>query len=145
LRNGESESTLAHSTVAAAGGEFSVSEWGPHRPPMAAARARNIKKNKDLLQAFAGARRRCEPRESVGISAALASTAQRQRKQVMSLLIVYVGLMITGDFVAYFIGLGIEKVAPAASLPAFLAMYFLFLWIAWLIAVRITAPRAKAQ
>jgi len=63
----------------------------------------------------------------------------------MSLLIVYVALMIAGDFVAYFIGLGIEKVLPAASLPAFLAMYFSFLWVAWIIAVRITAPRAQAQ
>ena len=63
----------------------------------------------------------------------------------MSLLIVYVVLMITGDFVAYLIGLVIEQNAPAASLPAFLAMYFLFLWIAWVIAVRITQPRARPQ
>jgi hypothetical protein len=46
----------------------------------------------------------------------------------MSLLIIYVVLMITGDFVAYLIGLVIERNAPVASLPAFLAMYFLFLW-----------------
>ena len=63
----------------------------------------------------------------------------------MSLLVVYVVLMITGDFVAYLIGLVIERTAPAASLPAFLAMYFLFLWVAWVIAVRITQPRARPQ
>jgi hypothetical protein len=63
----------------------------------------------------------------------------------MSLLIVYVALMISGDFVAYLIGLAIEREAPAASLPAFLAMYFLFLWVAWVIAVRITQPRAQLQ
>jgi len=63
----------------------------------------------------------------------------------MSLLVVYVVLMITGDFVAYLIGLVIERNAPAASLPAFLAMYFLFLWVAWVIAVRITQPRARPQ
>ena len=63
----------------------------------------------------------------------------------MSLLIVYVALMITGEFVAYLIGLVIERNAPVASLPAFLAMYFLFLWVAWLIAVRITQPRARPQ
>jgi hypothetical protein len=61
----------------------------------------------------------------------------------MSLLIVYLALMITGDFVAY--GIGLERNAPAASLPAFLAMYFGFLWGAWVIAVRITEPRAKPQ
>ena len=63
----------------------------------------------------------------------------------MSLLVVYVVLMITGDFVAYLIGLVIERNAPSASLPAFLAMYFLFLWVAWVIAVRITQPRARPQ
>jgi cation transporter-like permease len=63
----------------------------------------------------------------------------------MSLLIVYLVLMITGDFVAYFIGLGIERTVPAASLPAFLAMYFLFLWVAWVIAVWITKPRLQPQ
>ena len=63
----------------------------------------------------------------------------------MSLLVVYVVLMITGDFVAYLIGLVIERTVPAASLPAFLAMYFLFLWVAWVIAVRITQPRARPQ
>ena len=63
----------------------------------------------------------------------------------MSLLIVYVGLVIMGDLVAYFVGLGIERTVPVASLPAFLAMYFLFLWVSWVIAVRITQPRVQAQ
>ena len=63
----------------------------------------------------------------------------------MLLLIVYLALMITGDIAAYLIGLVIERSAPAASLPAFLAMYFVFLWVAWIIAVRITAPRAQPQ
>ena len=63
----------------------------------------------------------------------------------MSLLVVYVVLMIAGDFIAYFIGLAIERTVPGASLPAFLAMYFLFLWVAWIIAVRVTQPRAQPQ
>jgi hypothetical protein len=62
----------------------------------------------------------------------------------MSLLAVYLALMITGDVIAYLIGLVIERTVPAASLPAFLAMYFLFLWIAWVIAVRVTEPRKTA-
>jgi hypothetical protein len=45
----------------------------------------------------------------------------------MSLLVVYGVSMITGDAVAYIIGLVIEQSVPAASLPVFLAMYFLFL------------------
>jgi hypothetical protein len=42
-------------------------------------------------------------------------------------------------FVAYGIGLVIERNAPAASL----AMYFGFLWVAWVIPVR--NQRAKPQ
>jgi hypothetical protein len=61
----------------------------------------------------------------------------------MSLLIVYVALVIAGDLVAYLLGLVIEREVPA--LPAFLAMYFLFLWVAWVIAVRITQPKAQPQ
>jgi len=30
-------------------------------------------------------------------------------------------------------------------LPAFLAMYFLFLWVAWVIAVRITQPTLQPR
>jgi hypothetical protein len=63
----------------------------------------------------------------------------------MLLLVVYLALMITGDIVAYLIGLAIERAVPAASLPAFLAMYFLFLGVAWVLAVRITAPKAEPQ
>jgi hypothetical protein len=63
----------------------------------------------------------------------------------MSLLIVYVVLVIIGDLIAYFVGLVIERTAPAASLPAFLAMYFLFLWVSWVIAVRITQSRVRPQ
>jgi hypothetical protein len=63
----------------------------------------------------------------------------------MLLLAVYLALMITGNVIAYLIGLMIERAVPAASLPAFLAMYFLFLGIAWVIAVRITAPKGQPQ
>ena len=76
--------------------------------------------------------------------AAASRLAQRGTTR-MSLLIVYVGLVIVGDLVAYLLGLVIEREVPAASLPAFLAMYFLFLWVAWVIAVRITQPRARPQ
>jgi cation transporter-like permease len=64
-------------------------------------------------------------------------------KRAMSLLIVYVALVIAGDLVAYFIGLFIERTVPVASLPAFLAMYFVLLWVAWIIAVRVTQPRVR--
>ena len=76
---------------------------------------------------------------------AAASRLARRGTKPMSLLIVYVALVIVGDVVAYLLGLVIEREVPAASLPAFLAMYFLFLWVAWVIAVRITQPKAQPQ
>jgi CBS-domain-containing membrane protein len=63
----------------------------------------------------------------------------------MSLLIVYVALVIMGNLIAYFVGLMIDRTVPTASLPAFLAMYFAFLWVSWVIAVRITQPRVRPQ
>ena len=58
----------------------------------------------------------------------------------MWLIIIYVLFMAIGDVADYLIGLVIERVWPAASLPIFLGLYFLFLWLAWVIAVRVTEP-----
>ena len=63
----------------------------------------------------------------------------------MILLGVYLVLIVIGTFCAYLVGLGIERAAPTASLPAFLAMYFLVLWFGWLIAVRLTKPAEPAK
>jgi len=38
--------------------------------------------------------------------------------------------------------LWIEQVWPNASLPIFLALYFGILWAAWVLAVRLTEPKA---
>lgn len=59
----------------------------------------------------------------------------------MGLLVVYIGLVIVGDLAAYLIGLSVERYWPTASLPVFLFLYFLFLWVAWVLAVKITAPK----
>jgi hypothetical protein len=64
----------------------------------------------------------------------------------MWLLIVYIGLVLVGDAVDYMIGLAVERMwGPQASLVVFLVLYFVFLWVAWLAAVKITAPRAEAK
>jgi hypothetical protein len=62
----------------------------------------------------------------------------------MTLLIYYVVLMLIGDGIAVMLGLWVEKYSPAASLPIFLALYFGFLWVAWVLAVRLTEPKAAA-
>ena len=60
----------------------------------------------------------------------------------MELIGYYVVFMIIGDFAAYFVGLFVEREwGSEVSLIAFLALYFLFLWVSWIFAVRITEPR----
>jgi len=60
----------------------------------------------------------------------------------VGLIVYYVIFMIAGDFAAYFIGLITEReFGSQVSLIVFLALYFLFLWIAWLLAVRVTEPK----
>ncbi len=63
----------------------------------------------------------------------------------MWLLLTYIVLAVIGNAIIYFIGLGIERMWPIASLPAFLLMFFMVLWLSWLGAVKITEPKVAAQ
>jgi hypothetical protein len=72
----------------------------------------------------------------------------------MWLLAVYLVLIIVGDVIAYIIALVIERPhligfataqpATTVSLTVFLALYFINLWVAWQIAVKLTEPKAAA-
>jgi hypothetical protein len=59
----------------------------------------------------------------------------------MWLMATYIGLAIAGNAIIYFIGLAIERMWPVASLPFYLLMFFVVLWVAWLAAVKITEPK----
>jgi hypothetical protein len=63
----------------------------------------------------------------------------------VQLIIYYVGFMVAGDFADYLIGLVVERIWPQASLVIFLLLYFVFLWVAWLLAVKMTEPKAGKQ
>jgi len=63
----------------------------------------------------------------------------------VQLIFYYVGFMVLGDFADYLIGLVVERVWPAASLLTFLLLYFVSLWIAWLLAVKMTEPKSARQ
>jgi hypothetical protein len=63
----------------------------------------------------------------------------------VQLIFYYVGFMVLGDFADYLIGLVVERVWPAASLLTILLLYFVFLWIAWLLAVKMTEPKPGRQ
>ena len=60
----------------------------------------------------------------------------------MQLIVYYVIFMIAGDLAAYFIRLVTEReFGSEASLIVFLTLYFLFLWVSWVLAVRVTKPK----
>jgi hypothetical protein len=60
----------------------------------------------------------------------------------VQLLFYYIAFMIVGDFAAYFLGLFVEhEWGTHASLIVFLALYFGFLWVAWILAVWVTEPK----
>jgi hypothetical protein len=60
----------------------------------------------------------------------------------VELIYYYIGFMIAGDFAAYFIGLFVEyEWGSNASLVVFLALYFGFLWVSWVLAVWATEPK----
>ena len=60
----------------------------------------------------------------------------------MTLIVYYVVFMIVGDFAAYFLGFFTEyEWGSQVSLMVFLALYFLFLWVSWVLAVRVTKPK----
>jgi len=63
----------------------------------------------------------------------------------MWLIVVYLMFMIIGDVADYLIGTVVERVWPAASLPIFLGLYFFFLWLSWILAVRVTEPKATGR
>lgn len=54
----------------------------------------------------------------------------------------YVVFVVIGDAGAYLIGRTVELWSPAASLPVFLACFFVVFWVAWQLAMRATKPKA---
>lgn len=63
----------------------------------------------------------------------------------MMLIVFYVVFVVIGEFGAYLVGRMVEaSVGSAASLTVFLAMFFAVFGIAWLLAVKVTAPRTSA-
>jgi hypothetical protein len=62
----------------------------------------------------------------------------------MKLLVYYIAISLGLDVVAVFVCLAIEKVVPWASMPIFLVVYFLILWVSWIISVKLTSSEESA-
>ena len=81
----------------------------------------------------------------VAISATIGLLSKKRDSSGLELSIVYTGLMLAGNYLAYLAGLIIEATVPLLSLPLFLSLYFLSLWAAWIVAVKITDPLPVAN
>jgi hypothetical protein len=63
-------------------------------------------------------------------------------EDIVQLIVYYLVFMIAGDLASYFLGLVVERqFGNYVSLIVFLVLYFLFLWVAWLLAVWFTEPK----
>ena len=61
----------------------------------------------------------------------------------MLLIIWYLALVAAGDALSYFVGLLVEySWGSYPSLIVFLALYFVTLWVAWVMALWLTEPKA---
>ena len=62
---------------------------------------------------------------------------------IVALIFYYLGFMAAGDVAAYLLGSTVEyEWGSQMSLIVFLGLYFLFLWIAWVLAVWVTKPKS---
>jgi hypothetical protein len=90
----------------------------------------------------------CGPKPAPRLLARRCRRARRRqftlcnKEFIVVLIAYYVAFMIAGDLAAYTIGLLTElEFGGHVSLIVFLALYFLFLWIAWILAVWLTKPK----
>lgn len=63
----------------------------------------------------------------------------------MQLLAVYLVLVVLGEFGSYLVGRAVEQYSTTAGLPVFLACFFAIFGVAWVLAVRLTEPKAKRK
>jgi len=62
----------------------------------------------------------------------------------MSLLIVFLVTLVIGEAMAIGVGLLVERhTTPYTGLITFIVSYFTVFWLAWVFAVRITAPGSR--
>ena len=63
----------------------------------------------------------------------------------MILIAYYTVMVLLGTAVAAVIGLWLDSVSEIVSLSVFFTLFFAILWGAWILAVRLTEPKAAAD
>ena len=61
----------------------------------------------------------------------------------MWIMVVYVLIVAISELVVVAIGLVLDRIFPAASLPVSLTLFFAVFWFGWVLAVRWTEPKLK--
>jgi hypothetical protein len=59
----------------------------------------------------------------------------------MWIMVVYVLIVLVCETIVVGIGLLLDHVYRAASLPVSLTLFFLVLWLSWILAVHLTEPK----
>lgn len=60
----------------------------------------------------------------------------------MKLIVFFVAFVLIGELGAYLVGRTVEAWSVTASLPVFLACFFIVFWGAWRLAVKVTEPKS---
>ena len=74
-------------------------------------------------------------------AARLTSVMHEAGAEPMWIMVVYVLVVVVSELIVVGIGLALDRVAPIASLPVSLTLFFAVLWFGWLLAVRWTEPK----
>ena len=59
----------------------------------------------------------------------------------MWIMVVYILIVAVNELIVVTIGLVLDRIAPIASLPVSLTLFFAVLWFGWLLAVRWTEQK----
>jgi hypothetical protein len=62
----------------------------------------------------------------------------------MTLLIYYIVICSVMNAVVIAACLALERVLPWASMPIFLTLFFISLWLAWIVSVKLTEPKKRS-
>ena len=63
----------------------------------------------------------------------------------MWIMVVYTLIVLVGETITVAIGLVLDRIFPAASLTVSLTLFFAILWLAWVLAVRLTEPKGTKR
>ena len=63
------------------------------------------------------------------------------RANPMWIMVVYILIVLVGETITVAIGLVLDRIFPSASLTVSLTLFFAILWLAWVLAVRLTEPK----